>query len=222
MNPIRHRSASMIARTTAIGFAALLALSACGSDGAAETTSDEPATAEAQPAETTETAGTAGESTTGESTADAASADATTVKVGEKFTDKETGDVVTIVSAVRHNPTEYYEATDNPDGEMVYLEVKVVPGKSYGGVISIQDFFIDSDGEDANYAGTAQEEVEAAGYEYFDRAPRRDGEHEGYIPIYVPKTADTLTGSYVRPEAKVIGEDKKVPEFTAEFEIPAS
>ena len=32
------------------------------------------------------------------------------VEVGTEFTDEETGDVVTIVSAVRHNPTEYYMA----------------------------------------------------------------------------------------------------------------
>lgn len=35
------------------------------------------------------------------------------------------------------------------------------------------------------------------------------------MPIYIGETADSLNGAYARPEAKVIGEDKKVPEFRA-------
>ncbi|MDN5807131.1 MAG: hypothetical protein L0I80_02045 [Brevibacterium sp.] len=113
-------------------------------------------------------------------------------------------------------------ASDNPDGEKVDREVKVVPGKSDGGTISAGDFYLDSAGEEADYAASAADELEDAGYEYFERAPRREGEHTGDIPIYVSETAAELKGSYIRPEAKVIGEDKKVPEFTSEFEVPAS
>ncbi|WP_453984495.1 hypothetical protein [Brevibacterium casei] len=208
------RSTRVASYTAAIGLAAVLTLSACGSAGsdeAAGSSEDSPAamtTEETQAPETTAAAAPAGEGTV--------------VKVGKEFTDKETGDVVIIVSAVRNNPTEYYEASDNPDGEMVYLEVKVVPGKDYGGTISPADFYLDSAGEEANYASTADEEVKKAGYTYFESASRRDGEATGYVPIYVSKTADTLKGAYVRPEAKVLGEDKKIPEFRGEFEVPAS
>lgn len=218
MNRTGRHSARILTQTSALAFAAVLTLSACGTeDSAANEAPDDAAPSQGQeealeaeePAESEGTEGASGE------------AEATEVEVGAEFTDEETGDVVTIVSAVRNNPTEYYEATDNPDGEMVYIEVQVVPGKSYGGTISAGDFYLDSAGEDANYASSAKDELEEAGYEYFERAPRRDGEHTGYIPIYMSETADELEGSYIRPEAKVIGEDKKVPEFTSEFDIPA-
>ena len=48
------------------------------------------------------------------------------------------------------------------------------------------------------------------------------GEATGYIPIYVEQTGDTLKGAYVRPEAKILGEDETIPEFRGEFEIPAA
>ncbi|WP_246956098.1 hypothetical protein [Brachybacterium sp. Marseille-Q7125] len=146
----------------------------------------------------------------------------TVVEIGTELVDEETGDVVTIVSAVGNNPTEYYAASDNPDGEMVYLEVKVVPGEQFGGVVSQRDFLLDDGGEEVNYASTADEELTAAGFTYFEGAPRRDGEATGYIPIYVEQTGDALKGAYVRPEVKVLGEDETIPEFRGEFEIPAA
>lgn len=226
MNRTGRRSARILTQSSALAFAALLALSACGTDDSAaskDNTAGAPSKAQEETLEAEETAAETEETAETDSTEGAADkAEGTEVKVGAEFTDKETGDVVTVVSAVRNNPTEYYEATDNPDGEMVYIEVKVVPGESYGGSISSADFYLDSAGEEANYASSAKDELEESGYEYFDRAPRRDGEHTGYIPIYVSETADELKGSYLRPEAKVIGEDKKVPEFTSDFEVPAA
>ena len=153
---------------------------------------------------------------------EAGGGEGTVVEVGTEFTDEETGDVITIVSAVRHNPTEFYMATDNPDGEMIYLEVTVIPGDIYGGVISQSDFLLDDDGEEVNYAASADDEMIEAGFEYFDGPSRRDGEATGYIPIYVETTGDTLQGAYVRPEMKILGEDETVPEFRGEFEIPAA
>ena len=227
MNRTGRHSARILTQTSALAFAAVLALSACGTDdSAAETAPEgaEPTQAQGEALEAEETAEETADKTTETDDAEGASdkAEGTEVKVGAEFTDKETGDVITVVSAVRNNPTEYYEAADNPDGEMVYIEVKVEPGESYGGTISSADFYLDSAGEEANYASSASAEIEDAGYEYFDLAPRRDGEHTGYIPIYVSETADELKGTYLRPEAKVLGEDKKIPEFTSEFEIPAS
>src|SRR5699024_7974201 len=99
------------------------------------------------------------DSTAEDSTAEGA-AEPTEVEVGAEFTDEETGDEFTIVPAVRDNPTEYYEATDNPDGEMVYLEVSVVPGDAYGGTISASDFYlVDGEGEEIDYAASADDEM---------------------------------------------------------------
>jgi hypothetical protein len=155
MNSIRLRPTTLLTRSAAVAVASVLALSACGTN--------EPDTAEeadsSEQEQTEETDSAPLEQETEEAEEAAATEDATTsgegteVKVGTEFTDDETGDVITIVSAVRNNPTEYYEASDNPDGEMVYLEVKVVPGKEYGGTISASDFYLDDGGNEVKLCG---------------------------------------------------------------------
>lgn len=243
-------SRTIIARGAALAAATMLALTACGGTDEApaeqqpaevtEQEADQDAETDVEEDDATEEAADdADAEDTAESTEDggddaAAAGDdssegdeaagvaaGTVVEIGTEFTDEETGDVITIVSAVRGNDTEYYLASDNPDGEMIYLEVKVTAGDQFGGVISQQDFFLDDGGEEVNYASTADDELIAAGFEYFDGTPRSDGEGTGYIPIYVETTGDTLKGAYLRPEMKILGEDATVPEFRGEFEIPA-
>ncbi|MGO1979219.1 MAG: hypothetical protein ACTIMA_07250 [Brachybacterium tyrofermentans] len=197
-----------------------------GTDDAEGTGSDADSDTDTDTDTGTDTAGQSDDAAEGEDAAAgedtaAAAGESTVVEIGTELVDEETGDVVTILSAVRGNPTDFYAATDNPDGEMIYLEVAVTPGGQYGGVVSQSDFYLEDDGEEVNYAASADDELTAAGFEYFEGAPRRDGEATGYIPIYVETTGDTLTGSYVRPEAEVIGEDTVIPEFRGEFEIPA-
>ena len=189
-------------------------------DDAEETAEDDSASEDDESAEESESGSEEGEAA--DEGGDAAAAEGTVVEIGTEFTDEETGDVITVVSAVRHNPTEYYEATDNPDGEMVYLEGAVTPGDTAGGRISQSDFYLGSDGEEIDYAASADDELIDAGYEYFDGPARRDGEATGYIPIYLETTGDTLKGAYVRPEMKILGEDTTVPEFRGEFEVPAA
>ena len=241
-------SRTIIARGAALAAATMLALTACGGADDTTETPDAPAAgveeqeddAAADDADTEEADGADEDAEADEaddsaaedgSEDDAAEKDAeggdaagegAVVEIGTEFTDEETGDVITIVSAVRHNPTEFYMATDNPDGEMIYLEVTVTPGDIYGGVISQSDFLLEDDGEEVNYAASADDEMIEAGFEYFDGPSRRDGEATGYIPIYVETTGDTLQGAYVRPEMKILGEDETVPEFRGEFEIPAA
>ncbi|GAA4521830.1 hypothetical protein GCM10023160_09310 [Brachybacterium paraconglomeratum] len=192
-------SRTIIARGAALAAATMLALTACGGtdeapaeeqpaavteqeaepeDADAEESADTEDTADTQDAEDTEEAAD-DDDAAGD---DAAGAEAgTVVEIGTEFTDEETGDVITIVSAVRGNDTEYYMASDNPDGEMIYLEVKVTAGDQFGGVISQQDFFLDDGGEEVNYASTADDELTAAGFTYFEGTPRSDGEGTGYI-----------------------------------------
>lgn len=242
-------SRTIIARGAALAAATMLALTACGGtdettetpdapaagveeqedDAAAEDADTEEADGADEDAEADEADDSAAEDGSEDDAAekdaeggDAAAGEGAVVEIGTEFTDEETGDVITIVSAVRHNPTEYYMASDNPDGEMIYLEVTVTPGDIYGGVISQSDFLLDDDGEEVNYAASADDEMIEAGFEYFDGPSRRDGEATGYIPIYVETTGDTLQGAYVRPEMKILGEDETVPEFRGEFEIPAA
>lgn len=231
-------SRSIIARGAALAATAVLALTACGGSDAepeeqpeqgagqeqeqpAEDTGEEDAEAEGADAESEDTESE--ESGSEDAGAEGgAVAEGTVVEIGTELTDPDTGDVITIVSASRNMPTEYYKATDNPDGEMIYLEVKVVPGEQYGGVVSQQDFVVDDGGEEVNYASTADDELTAAGFEYFDGAPRRDGEATGFIPIYLEQTGETLKGAYIRPETEILGEDSSIPEFRGEFEIPAA
>lgn len=211
---IRQPTPVLLARSAALFAAAALALTACSTpetDTTAAPTADTSVTAEQT---------TAAPEASAETTAPVG--DATPIPIGTEFTDAETGDVVTIVSAVRGNATEYYEATDDPNGEMIYLEVAVTPGEQFGGTISAADFYLLSGGEEVNYAASASDELEAAGYTYFDSASRRDGAHTGFIPIYVSETAATLPGAYIRPEAKILGEDTTIPEFRGDFELPAA
>jgi len=238
-------SRTIIARGAALAAATMLALTACGGTddapaeqpaGAAEQEAEQDDTAEDDAEDTEDTEGTedgeddaaaedgaAAEGDDASEGEDAAGAGAgAVVEIGTEFTDEETGDVITVVSAVRGNDTEYYLASDNPDGEMIYLEVSVTPGDTYGGVVSQRDFYLEDGGEEVNYAASADDEMIEAGYDYFDGPSRRDGEATGYIPIYVEATGDTLKGAYVRPEMKILGEDETVPEFRAEFEIPAA
>jgi cobalamin biosynthesis protein CobT len=231
-------SRTIIARGAALAATTILALTACGGTDEAPAEQDQGAGVAEQEADDSGASDAGGAAEDDEAAQDdaegseedaedegegaAAAGEGTVVEIGTELTDEETGDVVTIVSAVRNNPTEYYMASDNPDGEMVYLEVKVVPGEQFGGVVSQQDFLLDDGGEEVNYASTADDELTEAGYTYFDGASRRDGEATGYIPIYVEQTGDVLKGAYVRPEAKILGDDETIPEFRGEFEIPAA
>jgi hypothetical protein len=227
-------SRTTIARGAALAAAALLTLTACGGAdeapaaerdaGSSEVAADEDEAevAEEGAEDEAEVDAAADEEGAEETGAAAAAGEVSVVEIGAEFTDEETGDVITIVSAVRGNPTEFYLATDNPAGEMIYLEVAVTPGDVYGGVVSQQDFYLSAGGEEVDYAASADDEMIAAGYEYFDGPSRRDGEATGFIPIYLETTGDSLTGAYVRPEMKILGQDATVPEFRGEFEVPAA
>jgi hypothetical protein len=218
-------SRTIFARGAALAAATMLALTACGGTDEGETGSDERAAgvqeqeadgAEEGSGEDAEEDGASDAGDAEEGGADAADSE----EAGSDGADAEEG--AGAAAAGEGAVAEYYLASDNPDGEMIYLEVAVTPGEQFGGVISQQDFYLEDGGEEVDYASTADDEMVAAGYEYFDGPSRRDGEATGYIPIYVEQTGDTLKGAYVRPEAKILGEDETIPEFRGEFEIPAA
>ena len=111
-------------------------------------------------------------------------------------------------------------------GEVVLLEVSVMPGDEYGGLVSMGNFEISWDeGEEfwGNKTRLVEEEMDAAGYAPLDDVSRSDGgEHSGWIAFLVDERADTYLVNYERDGAKVIGSDEEIDAFDQEFEIPAS
>ncbi|MFV0425851.1 MAG: hypothetical protein ACK5KU_02310 [Beutenbergiaceae bacterium] len=218
-------SRSIFARAAALSTLAVVALAACTQPQEPDESSQPTSDSSAEQAEeiSDEAFDTATDGTDeSDDAAEAPAPEAVVVPIGTELTDPETGDVITIVSAVRHVPTEFYEINANPDGEMVYLEISVVPGDQFSGSIAPSSFFITSAGEEADWSASADEELIAAGYEYFDSPRRMDGPATGYVPIFVPEPSEAMTGAYVRPEAKPIGQDTILPEFRGEFDIPAN
>lgn len=154
------------------------------------------------------------------------SAEQTTVELGEKLSDPDTEDTVELVQAIRNFPSEEQADVIADGGEVVLLQVKVTPGKKFGGAISEGSFQISWDGGKEfwmNKTRMVEEELKAADLELFDRIARRDGGSKtGWIAYVVKEKADTYQIEYTRRAAKIIGQDKTIKEFTEQVEIPAS
>lgn len=163
------------------------------------------------------------ESTSSDSTG--GSAEQTEVKIGQKFTDPETDDVVEIVSVIRNFPSEEQADVIADGGEVVLVQVKVTPGEQYGGAISEGAFKISWDGGSeywSNKTRMVTEDLEDADLEEFDRIARRDGgSKSGWIAFIVEEKTDSYHLEYTRDAAKVIGSDKTIDEFVEEIEIPS-
>lgn len=217
-------------RRAAVGGLALLALTACGGT-TDEQVPDTPAAEE----QSTQDDGPTGDSPAEESeqteeeiedaTEDPSGAgeEGAEVQIGETFTDPETGDSITIISALRDMPTERDAIYLEEGGEVVYLQLEVTPGDTYGGMLSTNDFSIQYDGNEDRAKTTLAEEISAAGYEPMESIARRDG---AAGPVWLAFTVesdreDSYTGVYLRPETKILGEDTVVPEFRHEYTIPA-
>lgn len=195
----------------AAGLGLSLALTACGSD---DTGSDSDA---ATPTEV-ESSAPASEP------AAAPAGDEKEVKVGETLKDPDMGDTVEIVSAIRDFPSTEEADLIADGGEVVLLQVKVKPGKEYGGRVSDGNFEI-SWADDSSPSDTRliSEEMTAAKRTPFEDISRRDGgEATGWIAFRVDEKADTYVVTYTRDGAKVIGSDEEIAEFTKEIEIPAA
>ena len=146
--------------------------------------------------------------------------------VGETIEDPDMGDTVEVLSAVRDFPSEEEGELVADGGEVVLLEVSVMPGDEYGGLVSMGNFEISWDEGDefwGNKTRLVEEEMDAAGYAPLDDVSRSDGgEHSGWIAFLVDERADTYLVNYERDGAKVIGSDEEIDAFDQEFEIPAS
>ena len=225
-----------IARTTArrtttaaalaAGFA--LALSACGGSDAADEAAPQDTAAEDTAAEgsTEDEAAVDDSAEESDYTAAAPAGAETQVDVGETIEDPDMGDTVEVLSAIRDFPSEEEAELMADGGEVVLLEVSVMPGDEYGGLVSMGNFEISWDEGDefwGNKTRLVEEEMDAAGYAPLDDVSRSDGgEHSGWIAFLVDERADTYLVNYERDGAKVIGSDEEIDAFDQEFEIPAS
>jgi len=135
------------------------------------------------------------------------------------------GDTIEVISAIRDFPSTENADTIADGGEVVLLQVKVKPGKEYGGLIQDGNFEISWDKGADFWSPESQlaEEMTAAKRTPFDDVARRDGgEVTGWIAYEVDEKADTYLIEYTRSGAKVIGSDKEIAEFKKQIEIPAA
>lgn len=147
------------------------------------------------------------------------------VKIGTTLEDPDMGDKIEIISAVRDFPSTEEADLIAEGGEVVLVQVKIAPGKEYGGRVSEGNFEISWDkGADFESSDTRlmTEEMTAAKRTPLEDVSRRDGgEHTGWIAFEVDEKADTYLVEYVRDGAKVIGSDETIAEFKEQVEIPA-
>lgn len=220
------------AMSAAIGLSSLALLSACGQDEttaeappttatetAAAQTTDSQTSAQTTASETSEPSATSSEDNTSQ-----APSQAKEVPINKVLKDTEVGDTITVISAIRG--ASYPSVADKiaEGSELVLLQVKITPSGDFGGLVSPGSFRLNkADGDQERYTSRVDDEMEADGKKVLD-APRRDGEATGWVAFLFDEDekAASYTGEYRRSAAKVIGEDKTLPEFTIEFEVPAA
>lgn len=210
---MRTRTTVRTCRLAAAGLSVGLALSLTGC-GSEDTKADADAAVEV------ESSAPASES------AAAPAGDEAEVKIGKTLEDPDMGDTIEIISAVRDFPSTEEADLIADGGEVVLIQVKIAPGKEYGGRVSEGNFEISWDkGADFQSSDTRlmTEEMTAAKRTPLEDVQRRDGgEHTGWIAFQVDEKADTYLIEYTRDGAKVIGSDKTIAEFKEQVEIPAS
>lgn len=237
---------SIITRRAAVGGFALLALSGCGflpgdekdddsQDG--DDTTEEDRTDEEDTKDDGEDDGSASDdggeddADTTEETDDedadqggaAAGDPGAEVPIGESFTDPDIGDEFTLISARRDNPTTIDAGYVEEGGEVVYLQFEFTPTGEWGGALSTSEFYIVVDGVEDRAKSGLNSEISDAGLTPMEAPARSDG---ATGPLWMAFTAErrqeTYQAAYIRPATDIIGEDRTLPEFRYDFEIPAA
>lgn len=210
----------------AFGALAVLGLAACGSadeQEVAKPAASDPATGDTQ---ASDAGGTTGEATAEETTEAAPQGGTPNAEapIGTEITDGELGDTITIVSVRRDVPSTLQERAVADGGEVFYLQLSATPGQEYGGVLTERDFYVNpGEPDEDNTMLTLDDEIIAAGLPLFEGATRRDGGTvTGWIGFVAEKRKDTYPGAYIRPEVKILGQDTRIPEFRADFVVPAA
>ena len=143
--------------------------------------------------------------------------------IGLSFTDEELGDQFTIVSVKRDMASESAADRIAKGSEVFWLQIEFTPTGEWGGALSTNEFYIDDEGEPQRANSGLSEEIEAAGLKPLALPARRDG---ATGPIWLAfstrgQRQEAYSAAYIRPATDVIGEDRTLPEFRYEFEIPA-
>ena len=159
-----------------------------------------------------------------EDTDSAAGAEGVEVPIGLSFTDEELGDEFSIISVKRDMPSESAAGRIEDGCEVFWLQIEFSPTGEWGGALSTNEFYIDDEGEAQNASSAMADEIKAAGLTPMNLPARRDGETG---PIWMAfatwgQRQETYSAAYIRPATEVIGEDRTLPEFRYEFEIPAA
>ena len=214
------------AMSAVVGMSGLALLSACGAEETAAGPTTAATTSAPSSATETSSAPTTESSTTEASaeTSTAPPAEATPVKINASLQDKEVGDKVEVVSAIRHAAYPSVADALERGGELVLLEVKVTPSGQFGGLIAASAFrLVGANGDQVRSKTSLEAEMKADGKPLLD-APRRDGAATGWVAVLLDEdqAGETYEGIYIRREAKVIGQDKTLPEFTGKFSVPAA
>lgn len=160
----------------------------------------------------------------GDGAGSAAGAEGAEVPIGLSFTDEELGDQFTIVSVKRDMASESAADRIAKGSEVFWLQIEFTPTGEWGGALSTNEFYINDEGEPQHANSGLAEEIEAAGLKPLDLDARRDG---ATGPIWMAfstsgQRQDSYSAAYIRPATDVIGEDRTLPEFRYEFEIPAA
>ena len=131
---MRTRTTVRTCRLAAAGLSVGLALTLTGC-GSEDTKTDADAAVEVESsAPASETASTA------------PAGDGAEVTIGKTLKDPEMGDTIEIISAVRDFPSTEEADLIAEGGEVVLLQVKIKPGKEFGGSVSYSNFDISADG----------------------------------------------------------------------------
>lgn len=239
-------TSTTLTRRAALGGLALFALAGCGildqekSDGRGkdkgpdgDTTkgkeSDGGTDSEGESAQDEET--TEGSEATSEedeqadgSEGSAADAEGAEAQIGVSFTDPELGDDFRILSVKRDMPSESAADRIAEGCEVFWLQIEFTPTGEWGGALSTNEFVIDDHGDAQRANSGLNDEISAAGLTPLDLPARSDG---ATGPIWMAFSTwgprqETYSAAYIRPATDVIGEDRTLPEFRYEFEIPTA
>lgn len=191
----------------AVSAALLLSLSACGgSDGSDDDTA---------PAETTSSAPAP------EETTEAPAAEQTEIAVDQTITDPEYDNVIKITGLVRDFTAPSKPNIPDGGGEWVLVELDTTAGDKFSG--GIQGGFTLYTGEElgGTTTGIIDDDMAAAGFTPWETASSGE-QTKGWVAFQVNTRQDTYQLKYKRLAAKIIGQDKEIPEKIFSVDLPAS
>lgn len=189
----------------------LLTLSACGgSDGGDDDTA----------ATTPETSATTS-SPEPEETTDSPAAAQTEIAVDQTITDEEYDNTIKITALVRDFQAP--SKTNIPDGggEWVLVQLDTNAGDKFSGGIQ-GGFTLYAGGELAGTTtGIIDDDMSAAGFTPWEEASAGE-QTTGWVAFQINTRADAYQFQYKRGAAKIIGQDKEIPEKIYTVDLPTS